>query len=183
MAFAPTVVPRPGRPVLTAAFGCVIAYTLVVGVIGYRVIDRSWAPTAMESAYTRGELGLLPILFTNLGAVLLLWSGAGTGGLTTLAGLTWTGAYVGATLSIAVANVGARRLLSQVWLYLPIELGAMVVASVGGVLPVLASLHRGSTGQSASRRYLTACRTSLRLLLASTGFLVVAAVAEVLTGA
>ena len=114
----------------------------------------------------------------------MLFSGAATGGLTTLAALTWTGAYVGATMSVAVTNVGVGHVAGDVWLFLPLEVAGLAVAAAAGLHPVvLGLLDPARDGGSFVRRYLEGARGSLRLLPAAGALLLAAAVTEVLTGA
>ena len=171
--------------VLAVSLAAVVVYAAAIGAVGYTAMDRSWAPSAMETDLVGGgELGLLAIIVTNVGAALLLFAGVATGGLATLAGATWTSGYVGATLAVAVENVGGQALLQNVWLYLPLELAALVVAAAAGIHPVVAMvLHASPTAPPAWRRYVNAWGTSLRLLALSVLLIGLSAIAEVLTGA
>jgi uncharacterized membrane protein SpoIIM required for sporulation len=163
----------------------VLGYAAAIATMAYVVMDPSWAPDALELNPSGGvELPWWRILATNGAAALMLFSGAATGGLTTLAALTWTGAYVGATMSVAVTNVGVGTVAADVWLFLPLEIAGLVVAAAAGLHPVVLGLldpHR--EGDGFARRYLAGARGSLRLLPVAGALLLAAAVAEALTGA
>lgn len=179
---APPVRTRRGRQPLLVTALVVLCWASLAAWVGYQAVDPAWArESLLVPSPASPSIGFGTILATNLGAVLLLYSGAATAGLTTLIATTWTGAYVGATLAVGVENAGLGPLLARVWVYLPLELSAMLVAAIAGTYPLISALltptrHDRGVASTAVRRYLDAARASL-LLLAGSGCVLLAAAA------
>jgi uncharacterized membrane protein SpoIIM required for sporulation len=119
------------------------------------------------------------ILARNVPAALLLFSGVATAGSSTLVALLLLGGYVGATFATAATAVGTLSAFGSIASYAPLELTALLLAAVGGLLPAATVIGRP---EAVRRRdaYAAALSPSLGLLLLSIAMLAVAAAVEAL---
>lgn len=144
--------------------------------LGYLSLRGSHGGTAdaVTSSATFGE-----ILARNVPAALLLFSGVATAASSTVVALLLLGGYVGATFATAATAVGTASALGSIASYAPLELAALLLAAVGGLLPAAAVTGRP---EPVRRRdaYAAALPPSLGLLLLSIALLVVAAAVEAL---
>lgn len=124
---------------------------------------------------------MLTILVRNISAIMLLYSGVLTLGVTSLLGLTFVSAYVGATLSVVVHNVGVWSMLSLSGLYAPLEFLGCVVAAAAGLYPAFALAGRVFVGEgqiAVIGTYVGSIGTSLKVFAAGVTLIVVAAAIE-----
>lgn len=178
------------RTILVAA-AMSLALFLGAATLGYSWLNPAWldanaaAPTGAENDYPQTFAG---ILLRNGGACLLVYTGAVTGGITTLAALLGIGAYVGATVHLGIAAVGGGTLFSQVGAYAGIEFLAIVIAGAAALVPIVNVVERAvttpsdtsSVGSGVLRHYAAAFPASLRLLALALATVTTAAAIEAL---
>ena len=159
------------------------AATLALGawLVGFLTVDPTWAASTLSGSRDWSHVGARHILTVNLACALLLYSGVVSAGLSALAGVVWTGAYVGATMQVGVTNVGAGPMLDRVVWYLPLELAGLLLAATAGFYPLAAAcvalVRAGLPDEPAHAAarvglaYLHGMRTSLWYLAAGFGLL------------
>lgn len=77
------------------------------------------------------------IFVRNATAALLLFSGYALAGTTTVMGLVFVGTWVGAGSAAVAIETGLGNISPLVALYLPLEFTGLVLASAGGLVPVV----------------------------------------------
>lgn len=165
-----------------ALIGALVASALIFGAgatLGYVSIDSDWAARSMTQGAGNSILGgsFVTILLHNLLAVMFLYSGVLTLGLTSVLGIGMVSAYVGATVAVGVHNVGTGQILSDTGAYAFLEFGGCIVAAAAGLYPMVAaglSLFKEGAGTAIFGAYLNAVHMSLKVL-ASAGALILAA--------
>ena len=184
MAIAHTVKPARSKAVLAALLAS-LAIFVAGAVLGYSSISHRWAAESLSQG--NGAAGAGPggspvaILVRNLGAIMLLYSGAVTLGVTSVLGLAMVSAYVGATMSVAVSNAGAWQVLGGSGGYAAIEFSACILAATAGLYPVFAATGRifaTEVRTHAVGAYLEAVGTSLRIFGCAAVLVLVAATIE-----
>jgi hypothetical protein len=164
--------------------GALLASLLIFGAgvtLGYTSISADWAARSMTGGARSPILGgsFLAILVQNATALMFLYSGVLTLGLTSVLGMGMVSAYIGATAAVGIHNVGTGQMLSDTGAYAFLEFGGCVVAAAAGLYPMVTvgiRLFREGAGTAVFGAYLDAVYTSLKIL-ASAGALVVAAAA------
>jgi uncharacterized membrane protein SpoIIM required for sporulation len=81
------------------------------------------------------------ILFVNVPALCLVFSGVITGGLTTLIAWPLTAVYIGATMRIGQVQLGVAEVVSSIWIYAPVEFLALLLAAGAGLMPITAAIR------------------------------------------
>lgn len=118
------------------------------------------------------------ILSKNLPAILLLYSGVITLGLTSLIGIFLIGAFIGGVTAISVYNIGWMLTLQDVWLYAPLEFLAFIIATIAGMSPIYNTVL--SHNKNIFNKYQYELKESLILLSVSLLILIFSAFVEVI---
>jgi len=175
-----------GEPVVTGVdrwralaktFAVALVTTVGGALVGYfsmKGVTQDAAPGVPVS-----HIAFWTILWRNLGAAMMLYSGVCTVGVSTVIGGLLLGGYVGATWAAAVSAVGAASAGGSIVWYAPLEMLGLVLAAVAGLMPVVAMLGRPPTTPRL-RAYSDALPTSLRMLAIAVAVLVAAAFLETL---
>jgi uncharacterized membrane protein SpoIIM required for sporulation len=172
---------------LLVTFLVSLAIFVAGAVVGYASIGPIWAADSLGPA-TPDPARIGPpmwvIVVRNTGALMLLYSGVLTLGVTSLLAMVMVSGYIGATMAVAVWNQGLGRLFAETGMYAPIEFAGLVLAAGAGLYPtvVLASATFADRDGRATpvARYLDAVRTSLKILACGFVLIVVAAAIEAL---
>jgi uncharacterized membrane protein SpoIIM required for sporulation len=182
---ADAIVVRPARSgTIPAALLASLTVFIAGAVVGYSSIGPEWAAESLTAAAPEAE-AVQPtawhILLRNVSALMLLYSGALTVGVTSLLGLAAVAAYVGATMAVGVWNQGVWRLLVETGAYAPIEFAGLVVGGAAGLYPAVALARAifvtpGSVALVGT--YLDALRTSLKIFAWAVALVLVAATVE-----
>lgn len=127
-----------------------------------------------------GAIGTSPrsfteILLANMGAALMLFSGALFAGVTTIFGLVALSFYIGSTMAVAVHHAGLGGVAGSVWTYILFEFLAMVISATAGLHPLYMSLLSTNVEGSRLSRYVGGLTTSLKLQAVAVGLLTLAA--------
>jgi uncharacterized membrane protein SpoIIM required for sporulation len=121
---------------------------LLLSGVGVAVGYGSFAPGGGDPAGERFALDstgfalFAEIAGRNAGAALLLFSGVATLGATTVLGLVFVSAWVGAGIHAISDESGLTSVEPLVLGYLPLEFGGLLLAGVAGLLPLVAVVRR-----------------------------------------
>jgi uncharacterized membrane protein SpoIIM required for sporulation len=151
--------------------------------LGYTSISREWAAESLGAGGTNVIYGgsLATILIQNLGTVMFLYSGVLTLGLTSILSVGMLSAFVGATMSVGISNVGGLQMMAHTGAYIPLEFGGCVVAAAAGLYPALTLLARvfnDNADTNVLGTYLNAVYTSLKVLGCAVALILTAAAIE-----
>jgi uncharacterized membrane protein SpoIIM required for sporulation len=171
------------RSLLVAVLASLIVF--VAGfALGFGSIGRAWAQNSLGAGgATNAVFGssVFAILAQNLIAVMFLYSGVLTFGLTSVLSIGMVSTYVGATMAVGVTNSGWTQLASATGAYALLEFTGCIVAAAAGLHPVCAFLahavkHDGASGMFGA--YLDAVATSLKILGCAVALILTAAAIE-----
>ncbi len=167
------------RASLAAALASLAVFTAgaTVGYIALADVELF----ARATAESEPAMSPWAILGQNLGAILFMFSGAVTFGLTTLVGLAMLSAYVGATMAVGIGNVGLARLVSDTGMYAPIEFLGCLVAAAAGLYPaftVIGAVFADRERPQLLHSYLNSLYGSLKIFALAAALIVSAAAIE-----
>lgn len=114
----------------------------------------------------------------NAGAALLLFSGVATLGSTTVLGLVFVSAWVGAGVHAISDETGLTSVDPLVLAYLPLEFGGLLLAGVAGLLPLVAVVRRFLAADPSTAPRSPVTPTALRLLALGVVLIVLGAAVE-----
>jgi uncharacterized membrane protein SpoIIM required for sporulation len=171
----------------TSLLVALLASLIVFGggaTLGYSSISADWAARSMTMGGAGNPIlggSFLGILFQNLTAAMLLYSGVLTLGLTSVLGMGLVSAYIGATVAVGIHNVGAGQILGDTGTYVFLEFGGCIVAAAAGFYPIVkaagAILGDGAT-TAVIGVYVNAFHTSLKIFAWAVGLILAAAAIE-----
>lgn len=166
---------------VVAACGVAVMVMAVGFVVGFRAHSEMLPAGGSGSDVLSIEGSFLVVLGTilaqNVGAALLAFSGAITFGVTTVASVFFTGAFVGATSEAVLGSIGTAQMLARTLPYLPFEMGGVLVIAGAGLLP-LVILVRSQLLDRPRVSYFVALASGLRLLAVGGVLVTVGAVVE-----
>jgi uncharacterized membrane protein SpoIIM required for sporulation len=159
---------------------------LLLSCVGVAVGYGSFVPdggAATDDPFTLDSTGLAlfaEIASRNVGAALLLFSGVATVGATTVLGLVFVAAWVGAGFHAVHDETGLLNVDPLVLAYLPLEFVGLLVAGVAGLLPLVALVSRFLAAEPSRRSGPALIGTALRLLAAGVVLILGGAAVETL---
>jgi uncharacterized membrane protein SpoIIM required for sporulation len=116
----------------------------------------------------------------NVGAALLLFSGVATLGATTVVGIVFVSAWIGAGFHALSDETGLRHLDPLVLTYLPLEFGGLLLAAVAGLLPLAETVRRFLSADPSGGGAVRTVPAALRLLALAISCIVAGALVETL---
>lgn len=126
---------------------------------------------------------LFPILASNFGAALMLFSGVITLGVLPVLGTIVIGLYAGTVMGASVFTLGVGEAAVRFLPFVLLELVGICMTATAGLLPGAAAVRSSSRGfKTAFLAYLNAFASALRWLAIGGVLLLVGAVIEVLGG-
>lgn len=187
MRTADVVVPRePLWPAAAAsAVLALLAFTIVIAAsagsaTGLAAVNAAaLASGEIDEHVLAGDRDALAIAVRNLGAIMLLWGGAASGGMLAVVAIAVLGIGIGWGGAAVVGALGVAETIARIAPYIVFELAAVLLAAVAGLLPAVhALLVVARRRPAAVREYTRALGTSLALGCSAAALIIVAAAVE-----
>ena len=168
------------RSLLVAVLASLVVFAAGFA-LGFGSIGRGWAQSSLGAGgATNAVFGssVFAILAQNLIAVMFLYSGVLTFGLTSVLSIGMVSIYVGATMAVGVTNSGWTQMAGATGVYALLEFAGCILAAAAGLYPGCAFLAHVVKDDAAFGRYLDAVATSLKILGCAVALILTAAAIE-----
>ncbi len=167
---------------VVVAIGAAVVLMVIGFAVGFHAHASALVPEGVVGGAVLGVDGtflvvLGTILAQNLGAALLAYTGVFTFGITTVASVFLTGAFVGATSEAVSSSIGVSTTMARVLPYVVLEVGGVLVAAGAGLLPLVGFVAGQLRGRPRPP-FLATLACSLRLLAAGCGLIALGAAIE-----